>query len=662
MTTDKALGMDRAVTRRDFVQGTMVGIGAAVTMPGIATAALDPAALSAAPPPNYPPAKTGMRGSHPGSFEAAHALRDGVLKEDMIDDTGEDYDLVIVGAGMSGLSAAHFYQKSMGGKAKVLILDNHDDFGGHAKRNEFRVDGKLLVLNGGTLNIESPQRYNQWARTVLDDLGIDLDRYETANTTNRDLYRSLGLGRGYFFDKETWKADKLVTQPPAQGRGRGGGMDAATIAATPLSDKAKADFARLLAPEQPDYMPGLTATQKKERLARMSFKSFLIDVAKVDPQVYWFYQTMGTGSFCVGGDATPALFGWVQNYPGFSGLGLGEVPDGLFADLPGGQHGRQREGGKSVHFPEGNAMIARLLISRLVPEAMPARTQEDIETAIVDYSKLDRAGQPNRVRLSSVVVNVRHDGAVDTADSVLLTYARGGKFERVRGNAVILASWNMMIPYLMPELPAAQKEALHYGVKGPLVYASIAIRNWRAFEKLGVASVGTPTMFHQTVALTEAASNGGLQHAKTPDEPIALHLTKFMTKPGLPRRDQHRVGRAELLALSFEDFERETRSQLARILGPGGFDPARDIAGISVNRWPHGYAYTYNSLYDPVEWVYTETPTRPCVIARQPYGLVSIANSDAAASPHTDAAMLEAHRAVAEVIERQTYPFTRRTG
>jgi spermidine dehydrogenase len=664
MTSDDALGMDRDISRRDFVQGTLVGIGVCAAG-GVSALAASPAFAADAlplPPGDYPPAKTGMRGSHPGSFESAHALRDGVLKEDAVADTGEIYDLVIVGAGLSGLSAAHFYRKSVGPDARILILDNHDDFGGHAKRNEFRVDGKLLAINGGTLNIESPQRYNQWARTVLDDIGINLDRYEADNASNRALYRSLGLGRGYYFDKETWGHDRFVAQPPAQGRGRGGGLTPATIDKTPLTPKAKADLARLLAPDQPDYMPGLTATQKKERLARMSFKSFLLDVVKVDPQVYWFYQDMGTGSFCVGGDATPALYGWVQGYPGFSGLGLGPIPDGLFADLPGGQHGRQREGSKAVHFPDGNATIARMMVARLVPDATTARTQEEMGTAMFDYGALDVAGKATRIRLSSIVTHVSHDGDPATAETVSLTYMRGGKPQKVRGKAAILASWNMMIPYMMPELPAAQREALAYGVKGPLIYTSIALRNWRAFQKLGVASIDTPTMFHQTVALTEAASVGGLKHAQSPDEPIALHLTKFMMKPGLPRRDQHRVGRAELLALSFEDFERETRKQLARLLGPGGFDPARDIAGITVNRWPHGYAYTYNSLYDPVEWVYTETPTRPCVIGRQPFGLVSIANSDAAASPHTDAAMLEAHRAVAEVIERQAFPFTGRGG
>jgi spermidine dehydrogenase len=252
---------------------------------------------------------------------------------------------------------------------------------------------------------------------------------------------------------------------------------------------------------------------------------------------------------------------------------------------------------------------------------------------------------------------VRHDGEAGSAREVLVYYNTGGKLYEVKGRACVMACWNMFIPYLVPELPAAQKEALAYNVKAPIVYTSVFIRNWKAFQKLGVGHVNAPTMYHDSLALTEAADLGDLHHARNPDEPIAVHLTRMPGAIGQPRKDQHRIGRAELLATPFSTFEKKIRDQFARVLGPGGFDPARDIVGITVNRWPHGYSYTYNSLYDPLEWVFTETNTRPCVVGRQPYGLISIANSDAAASPHTDAAFLEAHRAVEEVLERRAFPF-----
>ena len=655
---DRRLGMDMPIQRRDFINGVLVGSGALAA--GLAGGFPARAATIEA----YPPARTGLRGAHPGAFEAAHALRDGTLKPGDAVDQGEVYDLVIVGGGLSGLSAAHFYQKAWGGARKVLVLDNHDDFGGHAKRNEFVVNGKLIVCNGGTLEIESPDRYNAWARSVLDDIGLDLARYRTANTANRKLYGDLGLAAAFAFDRETFgKAtggkDTFVRLP----KGHFYGFSPEVIDTAPIGEAARAALRKITAKDLPDYLPGLSVEAKKDWLARHSFREFLIDKAGLNEEAYWFFQHMGCGTFCVGADATPALFGWVQGYPGFSGMGLGAIPDGLFADLPGGQHGRQKEGTEDIHFPDGNATIARALVAKLIPAATAARAMEDFGTARIDYDALDRADNPTRIRLSSIVVHVEHQGNPATAREVAVRYMHDDVLRQVRGRAVILANWNMMIPYMMPELPEAQREALAYGIKGPLVYSSVALTNWRAFKNLGVARFDCPTMFHNEVGLTEAASLGGLTNAAGPDEPVVAHLVKYCTKPGLPRRDQHRAARQDLLETTWETFERETRAQLQRLLGPGGFDARRDIAAITVNRWPHGYAYTYNSIYDPVEWVYSETPTRPCVVGRQPFGLVSIANSDAAASPHTDAAMLEGHRAVQEVIERETYPFApRRVG
>ena len=651
---DRDLGMSRNITRRDFVNGVSV-----------ATAALLPQwafGQEYAPeqaPNYYPPALTGMRGDHVGSFEVAHQLRD-TRKVDLsgVTHTNETYDLVVVGAGMSGLSAAYFFLKGAGRSAKVLILDNHDDFGGHAKRNEFRNNGRLLAINGGTLNIEAPQRYNEAAKELLLAIGIDLDRFQSSNAKNHNLYRSLGLGRGIFFDKETWGTDQLAVRPPEDFRwGRRAEYSSGFLAKTPLSEQARKDMLRLYDQEQPDYLAGLSDAEKKYRLAKMSYRDYLLNVAKVDPQALWFFQHFGEGVFCVGADATPALFGWQMGQPGFAGLHLEPTPEGVLAELPGVQHGRQKEGGgASVHFPDGNATIARLLVRWLVPEAAPGKTMEDIGAARVNYAVLDRPNQPARIRLNSTVLNVRHNGDPDQASEVVVSYSRGGKTYDVRAGGCVMACWNMFIPYLVPDLPAEQKEALAYAVKGPLVYTSVGVKNWTAWQKLGVSYIEAPTMFHPEVSLTEAVSLGDLQHPQTPEEPIALHLVKIMAVPGRPRKEQHRQGRAELLATTFETFERKIRGQLVRMLGPGGFEPARDIIDITVNRWPHGYAYTYNSLFEPMEWVFTNSEQRPCVIARQPYGLIAIANSDAGASPHTDTAMWEAHRAVGDVLNRRAMP------
>jgi spermidine dehydrogenase len=652
---DRELGMKRKITRRDFVNGVSAGAVGATLLPRWA-AAQEFAPEQAAS--YYPPALTGMRGDHSGSFEAAHQLRDSRQVDlSAVAHTNETFDLVIVGGGLSGLGAAYYFLKEVGRGAKVLILDNHDDFGGHAKRNEFRYKGQLLAINGGTLNIEAPQRYNEASKELLASIGIDLDRFRSANTNNHVLYKSLGLGGGHFFDKETWGADRLVVRPAAERSGFRGEFSADFLAKTPLSAQAQMDMLRLYGKQQPDYLPGVSSADKKLRLAKMSYQDFLLNVAQVDQQVLWFYRHFGEDVFCVGADATPALFAWQMGAPGFSGMGLDPTPEGVLAELPGVQHGRQKEGGgAAVHFPDGNATIARLLVRWLIPKAVPGQTMEDVGAARVNYALLDCPDQPARIRLNSTVLNVRHDSDPARASEVVIRYNRGGKLYDVRAKACVMACWNMFIPYLVPELPAAQKEALAYAVKGPLVYGSVGVKDWKAWQKLGVSTISAPTMYHTSISLTEAVSLGELKHAQTPEEPVSLHLVKYMNVPGKPRKDQHRLGRAELLATSFETFERNIRDQLARMLGPGGFDPARDIIDITVNRWPHGYAYTYSSLFDPMEWVFTNSENRPNVVARQPYGLIAVANSDAGASPHTDTALWEAHRAVGDVLNRRSMP------
>jgi spermidine dehydrogenase len=656
MEHDRDLGMSRNISRRDFVNGISVGTAGAALLRQRAMAQEFAPEQS---PDYYPPARTGMRGDHPGSFEVAHQLRD-THQVDLssVAHTNESYDLVVVGGGISGLGAAYYFLTNAGRGARVLILDNHDDFGGHAKRNEFRYNGRLLAINGGTLNIEAPQRYNEAAKSLLFNIGIDLDRFQTENATNHNLYRSLGLGRAQFFDKETWGADRLVVRPPSDARlGFLGQYTAEFLEKTPLSEQARKDMLRLFDPRQPDYLAGVSSSDKKYRLAKMSYQDFLLNVAKVDPQVLWFFRHFGEDVFCVGADATPALFAWQMDQPGFSGLQLDATPEGVLAELPGVQHGRQKEGGgAAVHFPDGNATVARLLVRWLIPDAVPGKTMEEVGATRINYALLDRPSQLTRIRLNSTVLNVRHDGDPGNAREVVVSYSRGGKLYDVRAKGCVMACWNMFIPYLIPDMPAAQKEALAYGVKGPLVYTSVGVKNWKAWHKLGVSHVDAPTMYHTELSLTEAVSLGDLKHPQTPDDPIALHLVKIMSVPGKPRKEQHRLGRAELLTTTFETFERNIRDQLARTLGAGGFDPARDIIDITVNRWPHGYAYTYNSLFEPMEWVFTNSEQRPCVIARQPYGLIAIANSDAGASPHTDTALWEAHRAVGDVLNRRAMP------
>ena len=644
---DRDLGMRRDITRRDFVNGVGVAVTGSLIAPGWLSALGGKPGESGAQE-YYPPSQTGMRGSHAGLFEVAHGLRDGDTWADVAD-TGEHYDLVVVGGGLSGLSAAYFFLTSAGPGARVLVLDNHDDFGGHAKRNEMTYRGRTLMLNGGTSYLESVRQYSTVARTLLAAIGIDVDSAIAASTPGMEFYRSLGLGNATFFAKEVFGEDRLV-----KGRGAGSGSRgwADWLAQTPLSADARRDIARLYDDgANPDHMPGLSDVEKKESLARISYRDFLLDLARVHPDVLPFFDDRPKGSFCVGIDGYPALYGWAQGYPGFQGMNLEPLPRvSPLTHIGGGQHGRESEWnhGADLYFPDGNATVARLLVRAMIPDALPGNSLDDSMMSRLAYDRIDRQGSDARIRLNSTVVSVRHLGDPEVAREVEITYVRDGRAEKVRADHCVMACYNGVIPYLVPELSDPQREALMYGVKMPIVYTNVLIRRWTAFSNLGISRATSPGMYHTGVNLGRSVQFGDYQPSRSPDDPIILHMTRVPCAPGHPKKEQHRMGRADLLAATFETFERKIRDQLGRTLAGGGFDPARDIEAITVNRWPHGYAYSYDTLNDPIEWALFAPDDRPCVIGRRRFGRISIANSDAAASTHTDSAIDEAHRAVRE--------------
>jgi spermidine dehydrogenase len=634
--------MRRKITRRDFINGVAVTAGAAmvgaVTVPPHLFAADDPSAPEKSPG-YYPPALTGMRGSHPGSFDIAHSLRDGTFWDSASkpEATGETYDLVVVGGGISGLAAAHFYRKAAGAKARILILDNHDDFGGHAKRNEFRAGNKTLLGYGGTYSIESPEPYSAVAKGMIEELGIEVSSFP--KYLERDLYGSMGRVPKIFFDKETFGSDKLVDDPcPFPG---GETFDLAVagpdawvhfMAEAPIAEQARKDLSRLCK-EKKDYLPQLNAEQKKDRLARISYARFLTEHAGMHPDVIRLYQTISQPLFGVGIEAVAALDASETGYPGFTGMGLEAS-------------GLQNERNYFFHFPDGNASIARLLARKLIPETLPGNSATDVVTAKADYAKLDDAKSPVRIRLNSTAVRVKHAGDPTQATEVEVTYARGGKVYTVKAGHCVLACWNVMIPYLCEDLPDAQKEALASAQKVPLLYSNVLLRNSTAFQKLGANSVYAPGGYHTNVDMDLPVSVGEYRCPRAPEDPLVVHMSKSPCRAGLPARDQHTAGRIELYSTTFETIERKIRDQLARTLGAGGFDPARDILAITVNRWPHGYAYEYSSLWDKFVLEGGETP---CERARKPYGRIAIANSDAGAAAYTDEAINQAWRAVGEI-------------
>ena len=642
---DSELGMGRAITRRDFVNGFSVAIGGALALPGAAWAAeafgmpgTEPGGFgddqsSAA---YYPPAKTGMRGSHDGSWEVAHAMRDGKTWPGATPDP-EHYDLIVVGGGISGLAAAYFFRQHAGAKARILILENHDDFGGHAKRNEFQQGGRLLLGYGGTQSIAGPKLYSAEAKGLLAALGIEPERF--SKYYDSQFFSSRGLSRGAFFAKETFGADALVA-------GVGHPTWPEFLAKTPLSQAAQTDVARLYS-EKVDHLPQMDREQKKIYLAKTSYKDFLLRDAKVNADVIPFFQKSTYGLYGVGIDAVPAGdLAKLRSHPGFAGMDLsGDYGPGMGLEIT-----RQDDEPYIYHFPDGNASIARLLVCALIPGSAPGGTMEDIVLAKMDYAKLDRQDAPVRVRLNSTVVHARNvaggDGHGAGAKEVEITYVRDGQARSVRGAQCVLACWNVVIPYMCPEMPQQQRDGLAYGVKVPLVYTNVVLRDRQPFEKLKISGAECPGSFFDGVTLDFPVSIGGYAYPKSADEPCVVHMQHVPCAPGLPARDQQRAGRGKLYATTFETFERNIRDQLNRMLGAGGFDAARDIQAITVNRWPHGYAYEYNSLYDPV-WPAGKSP---CEIGRAAFGNIHIANSDAGAFAYTNEAIDQAWRAVKEIV------------
>jgi len=651
---DRALGLDRPITRRDFLNGIAIGTAAWAYPDALMAGGDDPAGAAAAAsatadsaaaasaqnaPGYYPPLLTGMRGSHPGSFEAAHALRDG-RPPPPPQDTGERYDLIVVGAGISGLAAAHFYRAHRGPGSRILLLDNHDDFGGHAKRNEFHLDERLHLMNGGTLEIDSPRPYGPVSAGLLKTLGIDVPSL-VKQTQHLQYYDHLGLKPAVFFDRETFGADQLIV-----------GTDKANLAQAlrraPLSAKARDQIIELETGSV-DYLPGLSSDEKKQRLSRMSYQTFLREVVRADPAVLKYYYAATMDEQGVGIDAQSALDCWAFDLPGFRGMHLakGSIPRMGFTPK-----GYEDTGGSyRLHFPDGNATIARLLVRDLLPHAVqgaadPASAAEDIVTARIDYAELDTAAAPVRLRLNSTAVRVRHLGDPRSAAEVEVTYVRAGRGYAARARGVVLAGYNMMIPYLCPDLPAQQQQALHSLVKTPLVYTTVALRNWLAFDRLKVSRVYAPGSYHISFRLNSHVTIGTYRGALTPEDPVLVRMVRTPCQEGLTEHEQNRAGRADLLRTSFETFERNVRDQLGRTLADGGFDPARDITAITVNRWPHGYAPEYNPLFDP------ELPEsqQPHVIGRTQFGRITIANSDSGGGAYTDTAIDQGHRAAMELL------------
>ena len=619
--------MNYTITRRDFLNGVAIGTGATMLVP----AELFAQALAGGPSDYYPPILTGVRGNHAGSFEVMHALAWAGQKPAKHRKLNEHYDLVIVGAGVSGLAAARFYQKRMGTDAKILLLDNHDDFGGHAKRNEFHHDGKTLLGIGGSVNVDGPGDYSKIAKGLLDDLGIDLEAMAVNMGDNEMLSTT---------------ADSMLAFPGPDGHVKvrgpwikmmlGIGDYESAVRALPLPNSEQDKLIELISGDV-DYLEDLSLGEKSAYVESVSYAEFLTDrvgLAKESISIFYPFPKL------MAGPAAPrmsVLEAFYLGSPGMRGMNwLGDLATQLLEGM--------MAGAQSLYFPDGNASVARLLVHKLIPAVAPdTRGFDDIATSHFDYSALDLEQHPVRLRLNSTVVGVRETGD----DVVTVDYVQEGDAVSITGDHCVLACYNGAIPYLCSQLPEDQKEALRYGVKVPLVMTNVLVENGHAFAELGVGQVNCPDDPYVVVTVAPPTTTGGHQPPRGPDDPMVIYMLGVPSidpADGETTRELLLRARHQVYATTFDTYEQEVRDQLQGLLGEYGFKHETDINAITVNRWPHGYSYEYLQLDDP-QW---EEGQAPHEIGRAQFGRISIANSDSEARAYLDAAIDAGWRAVAE--------------
>lgn len=545
----------------------------------------------------------------------------------------EVYDLVIAGAGLSGLATAYFYQQRFGKDKKILIVDPLAHFGGHAHRNEFNSNERLGY--GGSESFQSPkENFSDTVHGLLKELGVELKKFEDTYF-DHGLYFNKGLSRGTFFDKESFGQDKLVNGDPTvwvSDDVQSGHINAKSFEAFfdefPMPDSDQKVLFELFTSLKVTLDKFKTIDEKEEYLRKISYSEFLKNEWNLSDQAISYFNQRPVDFFGLAPSQIPALDASHYGFPGFQGMKMDQEVSGALSEP------------YVYHFPDGNASLARLLVRALIPSISPSTNMESIVKDDFKIDQLDNASNNVRIRLGHSVVSVKND-----SDSVDVGIINGSdqSLHRIKAHHVTLACFNMVIPYILKDLNPDQAEALKLNVKVPMVYTNVLLKNWKPWVKLGVHEIYGINTFHSRLKLDYPVSVGGYEHTADENQPIVAHLVHVPSVP-LEKdvRGALRKARKTFFALKPEDFQSHILNDLTRMLGPGGFQES-DILEVHVNRWSHGYSFSSNTLAES-----ESESTRLMELARQKVGRVTIANSDAAWSAYAHSAIDEAHRAVGE--------------
>lgn len=623
----RGLGVDRRITRRDFLNATLLASGSALlTLPC-------PAQMFAGNPAWNGYSGVGDYANCNGNtwevMSAGHQIRDG--RYDRLSppaaDTGEIFDLVIVGGGLSGLGAAYYFAKQRPGK-KCLVLEDHPVFGGEAKRNEFTVRGQRLIAPQGSNNFGFPQRPGGASYELFAELGLPHSfEHQTWDPRLKPLvfakdnygfqfWADAAPSFGWFFDDRTspnkgrWVYDMWGHQ----------------LEGTPFPEKLKRDLLTWRT-SQKNYYEGRDAPQW---LDSMSYKDYIEKVMGLDPGVTRYADPIMAAAVGLGCDVISAYTAQELGLPGFA-----------FMEKT---HGHASE----YHsFPGGNAAIARYFVKALIPVAIHGdRTFADIVNGRIDFSALDEPANATRIRLGSTAVRVEHEGAAQQSEYVSITYTGPQGLRRVRAKGVVMAGGSWTTRHVVRDLPEQYRAAYQQFYRSPMLVVNVALNNWRFLYKLGLTACRWFDGFGFCCNIRQPMIVGDYRPPLHPDQPTVLTFYVPFYYPGLPVHDQGVRGRTELLSTSYADYERQIRQQMLRLFGDAGFDPANDIAGIILNRWGHAYV-------DPQPGFYFGRNGKPAPrdVLRKRFGRIAFAHSEMNGHQNWSGAAMVGRHAMEELLE-----------
>jgi spermidine dehydrogenase len=630
--TDKVLGMQESICRRDFLNSVLLASGS------LLLSSATPAQLLAQSGGEWE-GYTGegdyrtSAGNTEEVLHTAHAVRDGKYDAVPSDatDTGENYDCVVVGGGFAGLSAALFFRNQAGPRRPCLVLENHPIFGGVAKRNEFVVDGHRLYAPQASVHFQPPYP-NSFLEHVYDMIGLEWDAFRNYQAwqgpspeipLSRSPYQMLSTvpkTYGFYFGAKFGKQPGLWLVDPW-----GKNLEGA-----PWPEKTRLELLDLHRGRRAGkpWVYDFPGDEVSRRLDSVTLEDYLMETLGLSRETVRLWFTPETaGGMGLGPDA---LSGFCE----YSWSSIPSVDDSA-------------ETGWQM-FPGGNSGMIRLIVKTLIPDALEGpRGMENVWKGRVNFDALDRKDQPVRIRLRSTAVRVEHAGEPRKSDFVWVTYAQGGKTYRVKAKTVVMAGGGWMTRRVVRDLDAGRRSAYEQFYYAPYLVANVAVRNWNFLYKLGVSGARWFEGIGSFTEVRKMAKFGVDSPVAGPDVPTVLTLFVDFAKPGLPAAEQGYKGRMELLSTSYREYERRIRGQMTEMFAPTGFDAKRDIAGIVLNRWGHAFVNPQPGFFFGANG----KPAPRDALRNAPFGRIAFSHSDLSGAQDHRNAFRESHRAVSQLLD-----------